>query len=110
MGFKAEWETQKAILLALPHIFSDWEEYIDEVRFCYLDIIKNIILYEKVLICIDPRDESALRFLVEHFNKSKLDSLQSLLENLTLHTSSLGFLYFCLKLKIHQSQPFGDTL
>lgn len=74
MGFKAEWETQKAILLALPHIFSDWEEYIDEVRFCYLDIIKNIILYEKVLICIDPRDESALRFLVEHFNKSKLDS------------------------------------
>ena len=48
MGFKAEWETQKAILLALPHIFSDWEEYIDEVRFCYLDIIKNIILYEKV--------------------------------------------------------------
>ncbi|MDE6811998.1 MAG: agmatine deiminase family protein, partial [Muribaculaceae bacterium] len=35
----AEWESQDAILMALPHHDTDWDYILDEVRTCYKDIL-----------------------------------------------------------------------
>ncbi len=65
----AEWEKQRAILLALPHKHSDWKSMLKEARVCFEHIIKLICARERVYLCIDPRDKSGLKFIRQHCKK-----------------------------------------
>ena len=65
----AEWEKQRAILLALPHKYSDWKSILKEVRVCFERIIKAICVRERVYLCIDSRDKSGLKFIQQHCKK-----------------------------------------
>ena len=67
LRLKAEWEQQSAILLAFPHIRSDWASKIDQARQCFLHIIESIIAFERVLVCIDTHDTQGLAVLCQHF-------------------------------------------
>lgn len=55
----AEWEPQDAIQIAFPSRQSDWISYWDEVVPCYVNIIKVISSYQKLIIICD--EENYLR-------------------------------------------------
>ena len=69
MRMRAEWEKQRAILLALPHKKSDWKSILSKARKCFAEIISHIVLFEEVWVCADPRDKSAKKFLQQHFSQ-----------------------------------------
>ena len=46
----AEWEPISAVLLAWPHSNTDWAHMLDQVRSCYLDIIREISKRAKVIL------------------------------------------------------------
>lgn len=69
---KAEWEKQSAVILAFPHKNSDWVEYIDEARENFLQIIKQITRFQKVILCVDVNDDEGMKIL----QKSNLKNLQ----------------------------------
>lgn len=52
----AEWENQQAILMAWPHADTDWAYMLDQVQKCYVDIIRAIIPYCKVVIVAPEAD------------------------------------------------------
>lgn len=64
---KAEWEEQRAILLSFPHANSDWVSHIDEARACFIEIIRAIIAFQKVIICIDSQDFEGFLCLQREF-------------------------------------------
>ncbi|PSM51753.1 agmatine deiminase family protein [Campylobacter blaseri] len=45
-----EWEKQELIFLALPHKNSDWAEYLDEILDYYVNLVKIIAKYQKVVL------------------------------------------------------------
>ncbi|MDO7253810.1 agmatine deiminase family protein [Helicobacter cappadocius] len=69
---KAEWEKQRAVLLAFPHKNSDWAEYISEARENFLAIIKEITRFEKVILCVDVEDSEGMEIL----QKSNLSNIE----------------------------------
>ncbi len=50
MRLPAEWEKQKALLLAYPHHKSDWLSYLDEVRAFYDEFISIVACYQDVYL------------------------------------------------------------
>ncbi len=60
----AEWEDQDGILLAWPHIQSDWEPVLDLVEPVFAEIIAAISRYERVLLIV-PEADAALSGLSE---------------------------------------------
>jgi len=46
----AEWEPQDAILLAWPHEQTDWQPILDQVTEVYIELIRQIVRFEKVII------------------------------------------------------------
>ena len=56
----AEWEPQSAVQLTLPHAGTDWSDMLPQVMPVFLDIVKNICPYEKViLVCSDQKSTRA---------------------------------------------------
>ena len=66
----AEWEPQDAIQIAFPSRESDWIDYWDEVVPCYLNIIKLISSYQKLIIVCD--NEPELRDYLSDFDLSNI--------------------------------------
>ena len=56
----AEWENQDLIQIAFPSRNSDWIDYWNEVIPCYINIIKTISSYQKLLIVCDDTIELKL--------------------------------------------------
>lgn len=48
--FPAEWEAQDGVLLAWPHEGSDWAPVLEEVRPVFIEIIRQIARFERVLL------------------------------------------------------------
>lgn len=46
----AEWEDQELLMLSIPHINSDWAEYLDEILDSYEELVKAVSKYQKVLL------------------------------------------------------------
>ena len=55
----AEWYPQSAVQLTWPHEGTDWAPILDEVVPCFVEIAKEVIKREKLLI-VCP-DETAVR-------------------------------------------------
>lgn len=63
----AEWEAQEGILMAWPHINSDWAEIIDEAREQFARLVAALLINgDKVFLIADNREE-CLRYLREWF-------------------------------------------
>lgn len=67
---RAEWEKQRAILMAFPHRQTDWSEILDEVRESFISIIETIVRFEEVVICVDSDDIEGRELLQKHFSKT----------------------------------------
>ena len=65
-NFPAEWQQQAAILLVWPHKDTDWTDSLETVEHVYVQIVKTIINYEKILIiCRDTLHQSTVRKQLE---------------------------------------------
>lgn len=54
----AEWEQQDGVLLAWPHADTDWNSILPDVQAVYIELIRQITRFEKVLL-IAPESEQA---------------------------------------------------
>ncbi|MBD5271577.1 MAG: agmatine deiminase family protein [Bacteroides sp.] len=63
----AEWEPHEAVLLAWPHLDTDWAYMIDEARDCFADIISAISARERVIV-VGPSGESRESFDARNFD------------------------------------------
>ncbi|MCF6265025.1 MAG: agmatine deiminase family protein [Desulfuromusa sp.] len=52
----AEWEPQDAILLAWPHEQTDWQSILNQVTKVYIELIRQIVRFEKVVIIAPEPD------------------------------------------------------
>ena len=55
----AEWEAQDGVLMAWPHEGTDWEYMLDDVRPVYVEIIRHITRFERVLLTAPHGAETA---------------------------------------------------
>lgn len=53
----AEWEDQDAVLLAWPHRETDWQPILAEAEAVYLELARQISLFEKLLIITPEADQ-----------------------------------------------------
>ena len=60
----AEWEVQDGVLMAWPHEGTDWAYMLDDVRPVFVDIIRQITRFERVLLTA-PHTASAAGYLAE---------------------------------------------
>ena len=60
----AEWEVQDGVLMAWPHEGTDWAYMLDDVRPVFVDIIRQITRFERVLLTA-PHAASAAGYLAE---------------------------------------------
>jgi agmatine deiminase len=62
VSLPAEWEAQDGVLLAWPHETSDWHPVLDVVEPVFIEIIKQISRFERVLV-VAPEVEATRRKL-----------------------------------------------
>jgi agmatine deiminase len=62
VSLPAEWEAQDGVLLAWPHETSDWHPVLDLVEPVFIEIIKQISRFERVLV-VGPEVEAIRRKL-----------------------------------------------
>ena len=55
----AEWEPQRALLLAWPFAGGDWQPVLDAIQREYVALIETVLRYQPVLLLIQPSDGSA---------------------------------------------------
>ncbi len=55
MKLPAEWERQKALIVAYPHKKSDWLPYLDEIRSFYDSFIATISRYQEVIVLSEEK-------------------------------------------------------
>ncbi len=70
LRLSAEWELQDAIQIAFPSEKSDWIDYWDEVVPCYINIIKVISSYQKLIIVCD--NEKLLRTHLDEIDSTNI--------------------------------------
>ena len=68
----AEWEVQDGVLMAWPHEGTDWAYMLDDVRPVFVEIIRQITRFERVLLTA-PHAASAADYLA----KAGIDLTQS---------------------------------
>ncbi len=68
----AEWEKHEATLLAFPHEKSDWPGKFDAIKWVFVEIIKNIVKYEKVLLIV--KSEKQLNEVNELLSVSNVEN------------------------------------
>ncbi len=54
--FPAEWEPQSAILIAWPHVETDWAERLGEVEETYVALVAAITRCQPVVVCVADGD------------------------------------------------------
>lgn len=58
----AEFEEQSFTQIIFPHEKSDWIDYLDEAQSTFVNIIKEIIKYQKCLVVCDDLEKVKIRF------------------------------------------------
>lgn len=61
----AEWEPQEFVQLVFPHENTDWNEYLEEAINTFVDISKNIVKYQKLLLVIKNTKKIKERFTLK---------------------------------------------
>lgn len=67
---RAEWEKQRAILMAFPHKNSDWLSCLEDARDNFMAIIEAILEFESVVLCVDPLDIEGDLIIREVFSEA----------------------------------------
>lgn len=66
----AEWEKQEFVQLTFPHADTDWAYMLDEVTECFVNIAREIVKREKLLVvCVD---ENLVKEKLKELNQEKI--------------------------------------
>lgn len=57
----AEWEQQDGVLLAWPHADTDWHSMLSDVQNVYIELIRQITRFEKVLLIVPEPEQAKLK-------------------------------------------------
>ena len=87
--FIAEWETQDAILIAIPDQTTDWNYILDEVKDCYFNICKAIIEGNQKLIVLTSSISDA-KSLLSSLNQDLIIYVEAIIND--TWTRDYGFI------------------
>lgn len=65
-----EWAPQQLVQLTWPHEQTDWVDMLDEVNQCFVDIARNIVQHEKLLVVC--KDSKQIKTLLKGTDFSKI--------------------------------------
>ncbi len=65
----AEWEAQAAVQITLPHADSDWKLQLAEAEDCFVEIVRHIIPFAKVLLVCHDQNHIKSLFKIEDHNQ-----------------------------------------
>lgn len=65
-----EWAPQQLVQLTWPHEQTDWVDMLDEVNQCFVDIARNIVQHEKLLVVC--KDSKRIKTLLKGTDFSKI--------------------------------------
>ncbi|MDE5928994.1 MAG: agmatine deiminase family protein, partial [Muribaculaceae bacterium] len=57
ISLPAEWQAQQAVIIAWPHILTDWNYMLDEVTLCYRNLAEAISRFVPLVI-VAPEPDS----------------------------------------------------
>lgn len=72
--FPPEWAEQRFVQLTFPHADTDWAYMLDEVNECFVNIAREIVKYEDLLIVC--RSERETRELLSGVNTSRMQFVE----------------------------------
>lgn len=72
--FPAEWHPQRAIQLTWPHKNSDWEYLLKEVTSCFVNIAKEIVNYQHLIIVC--QNSESVKSQLKSLSKEKLEGIR----------------------------------
>jgi agmatine/peptidylarginine deiminase len=75
----AEWTEQEFVQLTWPHSLTDWANMLDEVNACFVNIAREIIKHEKLLIVCNNKEK--IKLLLEGVDFSKIIFAEVLLND-----------------------------
>ena len=67
----AEWHPQSGVQLTWPHEHTDWAYMLDEVEDCFINIAREIVRYEPLLI-VTPYPEKVKQLLIDKMDVSRI--------------------------------------
>lgn len=70
----AEWEVQDGVIIAMPNEGTDWKPILNKVKPVFMEIIKNIVRFEKVLLVTADMESTT-----QELNSACIDSEQVIL-------------------------------
>lgn len=56
LRFPAEWEPQSAVLIAWPHVDTDWAAHLADVEETYIALVAAITRFQPVVVCVADDD------------------------------------------------------
>jgi len=68
----AEWEEQDAVLLAWPHLQTDWAPLLSEVEAVYTKIVQTLVHYEQVVLVVANADEIAAKLCAAGLDQARV--------------------------------------
>lgn len=68
----AEWEPQDAVLLAWPHAESDWQPFLNEIEPVFIQLAKQIVRFERLLIVTPEPDRVEQRLRTARCDLSRI--------------------------------------
>ena len=75
----AEWEPQSGVMITWPHIHSDWIDSLDKIQEVYLQLVKAITRFEKLLIiAYDDEHLSLIKSQLDAANQDETNIIYSI--------------------------------
>ena len=69
-----EWYPQSATLLVWPHDYTDWSTMLDGINLTYVNLVKAIIKYQKVIVAYYNEEHKAE--IIDLFQQHQCDLQQ----------------------------------
>lgn len=80
LGLCPEWEQQDAVQLTWPHVNSDWEYCIEDVRACFKEIARAILRFQSLII-VTPNPDQVKKELQDVQGKERIKWLNPIDSN-----------------------------
>ncbi|MBR5170984.1 MAG: agmatine deiminase family protein [Muribaculaceae bacterium] len=75
-SFAAEWDPQDGVLIAWPHVGTDWAYMLEEVTACYVEIARAILQDDERLVIVAPDADDVRSALGDDIDWLRIDIVE----------------------------------
>ena len=75
-SFATEWDQQDGVLIAWPHVGTDWSYMLDEVTACYVELCKAILQDDERLVIVAPDGDEVRDALGPDVDYGRIDIIE----------------------------------